>query len=279
MISPHRLTVREISHRRGNFALGVLAVAVAITTFAYTLISLRNFDTETNQIAEEMDAQSAKNMAVLEDEIRKSMKGLGFNIFIFPEGQNLSEVYSEGFASKTMPEEYVERLAASKVVKVNHLLPSLTRKITWPEQRRTILLIGTRGEVPIAERALKKPLIDPVAPGKAVLGYELHQSLELEVGDPSTLMGNEFTVDKVHSQRGSADDITIWLNLGEAQELLDKPDEINAILALECNCASIDRLGEVLVDQAVPAARAVVRVPGVSVLAVEPLVERVGGSR
>lgn len=144
-----------------------------------------------------------------------------------------------------MPEDYVMKLAASDVVKVNHLLPSLTQKVTWPEQKRTILLIGTRGEVPIGERALKKPLLDPVAPGKAVLGYELHQSLGLQQGDSIQLMGKTFTVEKLHSQRGSADDITIWLNLAEAQELLGKPGEINAILALECNCASIDRLAEV----------------------------------
>ena len=245
MISPLRLTLREISHRLGNFLLGVLAVTIAISTFAITLAHLRKHDARTDSIAAEMDKESAARMAQLEDEIRKSMKGLGFNIFIFPEGQELDEVYSEGYASKTMPEEYVERLASSAVVKVNHLLPSLTQKITWPEQRRTILLIGTRGEVPIAERSLKKPLVDPVAPGKAVLGFELHQGLGLGVGDRFTLMGQEFTVDEIHSQRGSADDITIWLNLAEAQQLLGKPDEINAILALECSCASVDRLAEV----------------------------------
>lgn len=245
MISARRLTLREISHRRGNFILGALAVAVAITTFAATVTNLRHFDAETEAQAKEFDARTAREMAALEDEIRKSMKGLGFNIFIFPEGQDLGEVHSEGYASKTMPEQYVEKLAASEAVKVNHLLPSLTQKITWPEQRRTILLIGTRGEVPIGERALKSPLLDPVAAGEAVLGYELHNSLGLEPGDSIALMGKQLKIAKVHSQRGSVDDITIWMNLAEAQQLLDKPGEINAILALECNCASIDRLAEV----------------------------------
>ncbi|MFT4549460.1 MAG: putative ABC transport system permease protein [Verrucomicrobiales bacterium] len=245
MIGANGLTLREISHRRGNFLLGAVAVALAITTFAATIIKLRQHDAETAALAKQMDEKTAANMTELEDEIRKSMKGLGFNIFIFPEGQNLGEVYSEGYASKTMPEEYVERLAAAEVVKVNHLLPSLTQKITWPEQGRTILLIGTRGEVPIGERKLKKPLIDPVETGKAVVGYELHLSLQLEVGDEFTLMGKKFTIDRIHGQRGSADDITIWLNLAEAQALLGKPGKINAILALECNCASIERLAEV----------------------------------
>ncbi len=189
MITARTLTLREISHRRGNFLLGSLAVAMAICGFALTLARLRAFDAETAAQIEEFERRTATDMATLEDEIRKSMKGLGFNIFIFPKGQELAEVYAEGFASKTMPEEFVTRLAASEVVKVNHLLPSLTQKITWPEQKRTIVLVGTRGEVPIGERAMKAPLIDPVPPGEAVLGFELQQSLGLQAGDQIRLMG------------------------------------------------------------------------------------------
>ena len=245
MITARTLTLREISHRRGNFLLGSLAVAMAICGFALTLARLRAFDAETAAQIEAFERRTATDMATLEDEIRRSMKGLGFNIFIFPKGQELAEVYAEGFASKTMPEEFVTRLAASELVKVNHLLPSLTQKITWPEQKRTIVLVGTRGEVPIRERAMKAPLIDPVPPGEAVIGFELQQSLGLQAGDQIRLMGHDFKVAQVHSQRGSTDDITIWLNLAEAQELMGKPGLINAILALECNCASVDRLAEV----------------------------------
>ena len=142
MTSAWTLTLREIAHRSGNFILGVIAIAMAISGFALLLGQLRSFDTETAAQIASFEAESAADMAALEDEIRKSMKGLGFNIFIFPEGQNLGEVYAEGFASKTMPEDYVMKLAASEVVKVNHLLPSLTQKITWPEQKRTILLLS-----------------------------------------------------------------------------------------------------------------------------------------
>ena len=191
-----------------------------------------------------MEAETARNMDGLEDAIRKSMKGLGFNIFIYPEGQDMAEVYSQGFASKTMPEEYVTTLANSEIVTVNHLLPRLTRKIKWPEQDRTVVLIGVRGEVPLAHKDPKKPLIEPVPAGK-IVGYELHKSLGLKTGDSIPIFGKKFSVLKGHSERGTADDITIWMNLAECQELLDQKGRINAILALECNCASIDRLGEI----------------------------------
>ena len=198
-----------------------------------------------NEETSAIEAKFAKEMKAYEDDVRKTMKGLGFNIFIFPEGQELSEVYAEGFASKTMPESYAGTLAESKIVTVNHLLPSLTRKLKWPERERTVILIGIRGEVPIAHRDPKKPLIDPVQKGRIVLGHELHRSLDLKEGNATVFMGREFIVDKCHPERGTKDDITIWMHLGECQELLEEEGRINAIKALECNCATIDRLGEI----------------------------------
>ncbi|MDC0158101.1 hypothetical protein OAK38_10105, partial [Verrucomicrobia bacterium] len=192
-----------------------------------------------------MEERFTREMKAYEDGVRKTMKGLGFNVFIFPEGQELDEVYAEGFASKTMPEDYANTLAQSKIVTVNHLLPSLTRKLKWPERERTVILIGIRGEVPIAHKDPKKPLIDPVPKGRIVLGYELHRSLGLSEGNSTVFMGREFTIEKCHSERGTKDDVTIWMHLGECQELLGEEGRINAIKALECNCASIDRLGEI----------------------------------
>ena len=173
------------------------------------------------------------------------MKGLGFNIYIYPEGQDISEVYDKGFASKTMPESYVTTLANSNIVTVNHLLPTLTRKLVWPEYKRTIVLTGIRGEEPLAHRDPKKPLQFPVKPGTITLGYELHNSLDLKVGDTVSVMGTSFIVAECHSERGSVKDITINMNLLECQQLLGEEGRINAILALECNCATVDRLGEV----------------------------------
>jgi predicted lysophospholipase L1 biosynthesis ABC-type transport system permease subunit len=49
-------------------------------------------------------------------------------------------------------------------------------------------------------------------------------------------MGKEFTIHACHKERGNKDDITAWIYLAEAQELLDKQGLINAILALECLC-------------------------------------------
>jgi ABC-type lipoprotein release transport system permease subunit len=72
-----------------------------------------------------------------------------------------------------------------------------------------------------------------VAPGRIVLGYELWDSLNLEAGDTVVLLGERFEVDGCQPQRGTKEDITVIIDLEQAQSLLDKEDQINAIQAVQ----------------------------------------------
>jgi ABC-type lipoprotein release transport system permease subunit len=110
--------------------------------------------------------------------------------------------------------------------------------------KRRIILIGCRGEVPNLHKDPRKPLVQPVPSGTTVLGYDLHQSLGLEHGQKVRLMGREYTVHKCNAERGSKDDITVWVPLEDAQELLGKEGHINAILALKCLC-----LGDIPIER------------------------------
>ncbi len=237
-----KLVTSEILHRKMNFALGVLSVMVASASFIGSVTLLRIHDLRTGQILEAKQEELAKRMAELKDDTRKAMLKLGFNVVILPKDQNLADWYAEDYASKYMPEEYVHKLANSGIVTVRHFLPSLQQKIEWPERKRKIILVGARGEVPNLHRNPVKPLVQPVPPGTISLGYELHRSLDLKVGEKVKLMGKEFTIHTCHKERGNKDDITAWIYLAEAQELLDKQGLINAILALECMCAGMDAL-------------------------------------
>jgi hypothetical protein len=76
-----------------------------------------------------------------------------------------------------------------------------------------------------------------------ILGHELARNLALKAGHKTKFMGREFTVEKINPERGNKDDITVWISLPEAQELLGKPGLINGILALDCTCDTLDRLG------------------------------------
>lgn len=234
-----RLVLREIFHRPLNFGLGVLSVAVAVGVLVAQFMALDAHDLRTQTILSHKEAEMKETMRRLEDEVRKITVRMGFNVLILPTGQELGDFYAEGYASKFMPETYVKTLSESGILSVRHLLPSLEQKIKWTERGdRTVVLVGTRGEVPESHRGT--PIQEAVPSGKAVVGYELWNGLGLKPGDPLDILGESFTIEQCHPERGTKDDITVWIDLAQAQALLDKPGQINAIMALKCHCVGVD---------------------------------------
>ena len=232
-----KLVMREMTRRKMNFLLGLFSITLAAAIISHSLVSLARHDLRTDEIIRQKEEETAARMARLEDDYRIIMKKMGFNLLIVPKDQNLADLYADDFASSFMPESYVDTLAASGQVSIRHLLPSIQKKMEWPEYKRTVILTGTRGEVPMPHLDPKEPMLDPVAPGEIVLGYELHRSLDLAVGDSVNFMSRSFTVSECYDERGSKDDITVWIDLATAQEIMNRPGEINAILALKCMCA------------------------------------------
>jgi ABC-type antimicrobial peptide transport system permease subunit len=231
-----RLVWSEMTHRKLSTWLAVLAIAVAVASSVGAVTLIRAHEHKT-----------ARRVAELDDEIRKITKNMGFNVIVLPKDQNLADFHASDFAEKTMPFEFVKRLADSPdIVTVNHLRPALVRKMEWPERKRQILLMGVSGVVPFSHRRDdRKPLSEPVPPGTIHVGHLLAAELQLSEGDAVTLAGHSLKIGTVYPQRGSKDDITVWIDLPAAQEILSLPGRINMIQALECNCASVDRLAEI----------------------------------
>ncbi len=251
-----RLVVQEIAHRFVNFVLAVIGVSIAVACLVASVTMIDAGEIQSQKLVAEGKTESERLVAKrekevkdagkqLNDEMRKITKGLGFNIVVLAEDEDIAAFHAEGTPTRTMPQEYVDRLAKSPIVVINHLLPIVTKKVEWAEEKQTIVLTGTRGEVPQAHRDPKKPLLDLVPKGKVVLGYRLHHPRKLKPGSKLTINGRELEVVKCHPERGSVDDVTAWVNLEEAQEMLDMENLVNAILALECNCATVDRIAEI----------------------------------
>lgn len=259
------LVIREILYRKLNFVLALFSVVAAVGCLVASLTLLHKHDLQTELILAQKEAETTADVEriqketeakvqVLKDDYRKITRTLGFNVLILPKDQKVSDFLSDDFATKYMPDDYADRLAKSSVVTVNHLLPILQQKLLWPEHKRTIILTGVRGEVPILHADPKKPLQPPVKKGGVVVGHELHNDLGLKVGDKVKLLNEEFTVEQLHPPRGNKDDITLWIDLKMAQKLLDREGKINAILALECNCEAnrfekvVEEVTEILDD-------------------------------
>ena len=244
------LVFREIAHRKLSFLLSIAFVAVAIACLVGSLTMLRADDLKTQELLGEREAEVEAAGNALKDAMRKITIGLGFNILILAEDEDLGNFHLTQVPQKNFPEQFVTKLAESSIVTVNHLQPIVTQRVDWPELGREIILFGTAGETPIAHRDPKKPMQDLVPPGTMEVGYRLHTPSDpnqraLKKGDKVTLMDREFTVTKLKDVKGSSDDITVFVNLNEAQEMLEMENLVNAILALECNCATVDRVGEI----------------------------------
>ena len=240
------LILRELVHRKVNFLLGLVAIAAAIVAWSAALGSLHKFDADTEVELTALQKKTDAEMDRLEDEIRKTMKGLGFNVYLFPAGEPLWKIKERGYPEATMPETYVHKLADSGVVTINHLLPQLSRRIDWKEKHRSILLVGVAGQVPILHHnPNQKAIMDPLEPGTCFVGHDLHRSMGIETGDTITINGEHYKVAKVFPPRNLLDDDTVWIHLKTAQELFGMPGRINAMLALGCNCHTIDRIGDI----------------------------------
>jgi putative ABC transport system permease protein len=234
------LILREIRHRLVAFVLGVCVVAIAVGASVGALAGFRAFDAGTAGILGSRLADLDERMGAIDTAVRQAMLNLGFNVSILPEGQKLGDWYAEDYAAGTMPEEHVAALAAARPPSIEHFVPRLRRKLVWPEKAWTVLVVGT-ADVALCPSADARELTwERPAPGTIALGHEIHRGLEISEGDSVSISGQRFRAAQCYSERGSKDDITVWMALRDAQALLDEPGRINEILALETREAWLD---------------------------------------
>jgi len=234
-----RLVRKEMGYRKLNFALSVIGVLVATAGLISQTTWLRAYDSRTASfLARDMQA-AVDRLKETENQYRKMTLRYGFNVRVFPENQNLDDFHSAGFASETMDQNYARRLADSELLTtIRHLAPILRRKITWEEKNRPIVLIGTHGEEPLKERKRrKKAIIKTIPDGQIDVGHILVDAYDLKPNQEVMLQGRKFKIRKCHPERGSQDDISIWVDLPVAQEIGELPGKINEIHAVDCKCA------------------------------------------
>ncbi len=245
-----KLVAAEIRFRQLNFALSVLAVIAATTLFAAAPLLVEGYSRQTQsqlvRMAERSQAAidaKEKELASLEDETRKLMLTMGFNLIIVHQDTNMADFWADDFAARDMPQDYVAKLAKSKELEhVRHLVATLQGKIKWRE--RNVMLIGYMKETPQTWFKDKKPMGHVIQPGTIYLGYELWSGPKIQEGDQVEVLGQTFQVAKKIPEKGSKEDIAISMNLTDAQKLLQKEGQINQILAIGCQCEG-DRLGTI----------------------------------
>ncbi len=251
-----RMMLAEIRYRKIGFLLSVSAVTIAsaLLIAAPSVVDAyqRQTAAELSRSAELVQQEEAavakikaemeafergteEELRKLEDQTRRLMRDMGFNLMIVHKNTNMADFWAADFALHDIPEEYVHRLANDRrLTLIAHLVATLQKKIDW--QGRKVLLVGYLPEVPQPHMRQKSAMGYNIKPGTVLLGHELRG--QYKPGDTVEVLGRQFIVAEIWPERGSKDDITIAMHLHDAQELLGKrdPPRINQILALGCVC-------------------------------------------
>jgi len=252
------LFLAEIGYRKVNFLLSLAAVVLAVTLFVSAPMLVEAYQQETQSQVDEwqsrvgeledqvtamrsgigkIEKETAAELARLEDETRRLMRDMGFNLMITHRGTNMSDFWASDFAAADMPQEYVDRLAADRrLTMVNHLVATLQQRIAW--ENRKVLLVGYLPETLQPHSLEGRPMGYQIKPGTALLGHEL--GVGKKPGQTIKVLDRELRIARILPEQGSKEDITIAVHLDDAQKMLNKSKRINQIMALECRCSSSD---------------------------------------
>ncbi|MBI2421691.1 MAG: FtsX-like permease family protein [Candidatus Hydrogenedentes bacterium] len=210
MILP-RLIFREIQHRFGQAFLVIMAVLAAVGLYVAFHTAGLAADRETTRV----------------------MRDLGFNLRIIPAATDEMVFWAQGYATETIPGDYVQRFANKPGISYRHLTATLQQRINI--QGMDVLLTGVAPEVsPVPDE--KKPMIYQIAPGTCFVGHHVAERLALKKGDTLTVHGKALTIEHCIAEKGSEEDTRVYAFLTEVQEMLEMPGRINEIQALECLC-------------------------------------------
>ncbi|MCH2379085.1 MAG: ABC transporter permease [Pedosphaera sp.] len=213
-MSPITLIFKELSHRKVNAILSLLAVTIAVsgsiifhTAFAGSL-----------------------------QRTKRIQRDMGQNLRIVSKDTDLVHFWDEGFSRETFPENWVKSFTnITDTINYSHLSAVLKWKVQWRDTPAMIYGLAPRE---VAPPGRKKPImITPVKRGTVQLGRTLADIHGVKRDATVTVEGGKFEVARVLSEKGSGAEIRIYMHLADAQAVLKREGQINEIQALDCYCA------------------------------------------
>jgi putative ABC transport system permease protein len=206
-----RMVLKEMWHRKVNSVLGILAVTTAVAFSVAFFTAAKASERETARL----------------------MLSMGYNVYIIARDADAGAFLINGIPDKTMPAEYLDKIATQRSISYNHLLATLEGKMRW--QGMDIVLTGIAPEVcPPGQK--KPPMTFQVDPGTVYVGYRIAESLQVKEGETISLGGKDLRVKKCLSESGGLDDMRMQCSLRDAQDILNQQGRITGIKAVDCLC-------------------------------------------
>jgi putative ABC transport system permease protein len=217
-MSLSQLILKELLHRKANFALSVVGVLVTAALFVAFLTT----------------------SAASKREIARLTRDMGFNLRIIPRDTDMDRFWAIGYAEGTLPEEAVQQLARyDKVfISFNHLVATLQQRYLLAGKE--VLLTGLASAL-TAPQQRDRPMGYALKRGTVIVGYQVAQRLGLKKGGGLELGGRRFAVERCLAESGTDEDVRVYGALADIQQVLNLEGRINEIKAIDCLCLTADR--------------------------------------
>ncbi len=160
------------------------------------------------------------------------MKRLGHNLLILPRDGDPLDTHLCTDAQRPFPDDVTRQMARQRQMPSRYYVSVLQTRID--ERGQALLLTGIEPVARADETAEKQNLIAPLAPGHARLGSAAARALGAVAGTTVAVAARGFQVDETLPPEGTLDDYRVYIPLADAQALLGRPGQINAIMAFLC---------------------------------------------
>jgi len=204
--------------------------------------------------------------STMKADVSAKLDEYGANILIVPKANDLALSYggvTVASAAYDVGELTVADLDQIKTIKnarnISVVAPKLLGAI--PMSGQSVLVAGVRFP---DELRLKQwwdmEGEEPDGPDEALAGLRLAHALSLQTGQELEINGQAFRVTGILAENGSQDDDILFIDLGAAQQVMNKPESVSlvevAALCTECPVEDmVDQISDVLPQARVTALR------------------------
>ncbi len=221
------LFVRSLVHRWIEIVLTSLVVAAIIAT----LTTQRALSSST------------------ESQVHELAHKLGKNMLVVPEKTDLSGFYAMDYGDASIPDSYPDRILQSELRTPISLIQSRLYGNVEPNGVPLVLV----GE----QTTRRGRVVDPFSSDRVVLGYTASEKLAVKTQDRLDVNGYRLAVAGVTQTPPDGLDVGVFGPLDLAQDVLDKPEKINAMRLAGCWCrVDVPKLGT-QVEDTLPGTKAI----------------------
>lgn len=174
---------------------------------------------------------------------------LGKNMLVVPAATNLSDFYAMEYGPASLPDSYADRIVKSEPGKSISLIQSRLYGNIAPKDVPLVL---------VGDRTTKAGrVLDPFSSDRVTMGESAASKLGIKTEDRFEVNGAQLTVAGVSNKPPDGLDVGVFGPLDLAQDVLDRPGQINAMRLAGCWCRlDVPQLGK-QVEEVLPGARAV----------------------